>query len=88
MLKNKITQLITSNIDVHELVLMDLSEQHKNHQKSNSGGHFKLKIVSNNFLGKSLLERHKMIYSILGDMLKNEIHALSLKTLTIEELKR
>ena len=38
--------------------------------------------------GKSLLERHKMIYSILGDMLKNEIHALSLKTLTIEELKR
>ena len=88
MLKNKITQLITSNIDVHELVLMDLSEQHKNHRKSNSGGHFKLKIVSNNFLGKSLLERHKMIYSILGDMLQNEIHALSLKTLTIEELKR
>ena len=88
MLKNKITQLINSNIDVHELVLMDLSEQHKDHHKSNSGGHFKLKIVSNNFLGKSLLERHKMIYSILGDMLKNEIHALSLKTLTIEELKR
>ena len=88
MLKNKILELINSKIAVDKISIIDLTEQHKKHEKSNGGGHFKLKIVSNNFNGKSLLERHKMIYSILEDMLKNEIHALSLKTLTIEEFKK
>ena len=88
MLKNKIIDLITSQMDVHDISVIDLSEKHKGHEKSNTGGHFKLIVVANKFKNKSLIDRHRMIYFILDHMLKNEIHALSLKTLTIEEFKR
>lgn len=46
------------------------------------GQHFEAIIVCPDFEGKSLIERHKMVYSALGDKMKSEIHALSMKTLT------
>ncbi len=49
------------------------------------GQHFQALIVSATFFGKSLIERHRHVYSILGDRMKAEIHALSMKTLTPEE---
>ena len=44
-------------------------------------------IVSDDFQKISLLKRHKMVYKALGDLMKHEIHALSMKTLTIKEWK-
>mgnify|MGYP001486065227 CR=1 FL=1 len=41
--------------------------------------------VSSSFNGLNLLERHKLIYNALNDMIKQEIHALSMKTYTINE---
>lgn len=49
------------------------------------GTHFDAVIVSNEFEGKSLIERHKLVYSVLGDAMKERIHALSLKTFTPEQ---
>jgi acid stress-induced BolA-like protein IbaG/YrbA len=49
------------------------------------GRHFEAFVVCPAFAGKSLMERHRMVYSALGDRMKAEIHALSLKTLTPEE---
>ncbi len=49
------------------------------------GSHFYAKIVSQNFRGKSLLVRHQLIYAILGDKIRKEIHAISMQTLTPEE---
>ena len=49
------------------------------------GTHFEAVIVSDEFEGKSLIERHKLVYSVLGDAMKERIHALSLKTLTPEQ---
>lgn len=46
------------------------------------GTHFEAVIVSPEFEGKSLLERHKLVYEVLGDAMKERIHALSLKTYT------
>ncbi len=46
------------------------------------GTHFEALIVSTEFEGKSLIERHKLVYSVLGDAMKERIHALSLKTFT------
>ena len=85
MLKSKILDLLYKNINVNNIKINDLSDKHKNHVTSNSGGHFKITIVSDDFKNKSLLIRHKKIYSILDSMLKKEIHALSLQTLTIDE---
>jgi len=43
------------------------------------GSQFKLFIVSKLFEGKSLLDRHRLVYEVLGDLMKHEIHSLSFK---------
>lgn len=52
------------------------------------GTHFEAVIVSDGFEGKSLLERHQMVYKALGDAMKERIHALSLKTYTPEQWEK
>ena len=49
------------------------------------GQHFQATIVSPAFAGKRLIARHQMVYAVLGDRMREEIHALSMKTLTPEE---
>lgn len=49
------------------------------------GHHFEAVIVSEAFEGKRLIARHQMVYAVLGDRMKAEIHALSMKTLTPSE---
>lgn len=49
------------------------------------GSHFEAIIVSDEFEGKMLIERHKLVYAALGDAMKERIHALSMKTLTEEQ---
>jgi acid stress-induced BolA-like protein IbaG/YrbA len=49
------------------------------------GHHFEAVIVSPAFEGKRLIARHQLVYAALGDRMKAEIHALSMKTLTPTE---
>lgn len=49
------------------------------------GQHFSAVIVSPAFAGKSRIQRHQIVYAALGDRMREEIHALSMKTLTPEE---
>ncbi len=49
------------------------------------GHHFEAVIVCAAFEGKRLIARHQMVYAALGDRMKAEIHALSMKTLTPSE---
>lgn len=49
------------------------------------GHHFEAVIVSPLFEGKRPIARHQMVYAALGDRMRAEIHALSMKTLTPEE---
>ena len=49
------------------------------------GQHFFATIVSLNFEGKRLIQRHQLVYAALGDRMREEIHALSMKTLTPAE---
>ncbi|GAB7538852.1 BolA family protein [Burkholderia sp. 22PA0099] len=49
------------------------------------GQHFFATIVSAEFDGKRLIQRHQLVYAALGDRMKQEIHALSMKTLTPAE---
>jgi len=46
------------------------------------GRHFEAVIVSKIFDGKSRVQRHQVIFAVLGDKMKEDIHALSMKTLT------
>jgi acid stress-induced BolA-like protein IbaG/YrbA len=49
------------------------------------GRHFNALIVSPEFAGKRLIQRHQIVYAALGDRMREEIHALSMKTLTPDE---
>lgn len=49
------------------------------------GTHFEAVIVSAAFVGKSMVQQHQMVYAALGDRMRAEIHALSMKTLTPEQ---
>lgn len=49
------------------------------------GRHFSALIVSEAFAGKRPLARHQIVYAALGERMREEIHALSMKTLTPEE---
>jgi acid stress-induced BolA-like protein IbaG/YrbA len=48
------------------------------------GTHFEAVIVSPEFHGKSMVQQHQAVYAALGDRMKAEIHALSMRTLTPE----
>jgi len=52
------------------------------------GSHFDAVIVSSAFEGKRLIARHQLVYAALGDRMKAEIHALSMRTLTPEEFAK
>ncbi len=49
------------------------------------GQHFEALIVSSAFEGKSRVARHQLVYAALGERMKSEIHALSMRTLTPAE---
>jgi len=83
IIKNK----IKSNINIIKIEIIDQSSNHLNHPGNSGGGHYKALIISNDFDGKSLIERHQLIYSALGNLMTNEIHAFSMKTMTESEFK-
>ena len=49
------------------------------------GAHFEAVVVSAGFAGLSRVKRHQLVYAALGDRMREEIHALSMQTLTPEE---
>ena len=83
--KFKIQRLIENNLLIKKIEIIDESYKHLHHQKDTQGGHFKILIVSDKFENMTLIKRHKIIYNILDNMIKKEIHALSMKLLTIKE---
>jgi stress-induced morphogen len=60
------TQLPTAEIKARDL--------------TGGGDHWQLTIKATEFKGKSLIEQHQMVYKALGEMMRQEIHALSLDT--------
>ena len=68
------------------LEVIDDSAKHAGHAGARSGGgHYQLLIVSEHFAGKSTLQRHRLIYDALGELMRSRIHALSIRSLTPEE---
>lgn len=61
--------------------LTDDSERHRGHGGYNPAGesHFTLHIESAAFAGKSRVERQRMVYSALGDLMHERVHALSIR---------
>ncbi|WP_035051854.1 BolA family protein [Andreprevotia chitinilytica] len=61
------------------LELHDDSAAHAGHAGNTGGGHFDLVIVSKVFAGQTALQRHRTVYGLLGDLIPDQVHALSVK---------
>lgn len=81
-----IREKLTSAFLPSQLDIVDDSHKHAGHEGAKAGGgHFNVLIVSTAFEAKSLLQRHRMVYEAMGDAMKTEIHALSIKAHTPQE---
>ena len=67
------------------LEINDDSAEHAGHAGAREGGHYRLLIVSPHFAGKSTLQRHRLIYDALAELMRSRIHALSIRSLTPDE---
>ncbi len=67
--------------------IVDESHKHAGHAgaRESGGGHFNVTIVSRQFRDKSPIQRHRMVYTAVDDLMPREIHALSIRALTPDE---
>lgn len=82
-----IEQRLRAALAPQHIKVEDESAKHAGHAGAREGGgHFDVTIVSAQFAGKSLLQRHRLVYDALGEaMRKDDIHALSIHALTPDE---
>ena len=87
-LVQEIKSRLKKSMTIDHLTIMDDTGKHLRHKHYDVCKHFQIIIVSSTFEGISLLDRHKLVYQALDGMIKNEIHALGLKTIATSEWKK
>ena len=85
-----IEKKLTDGLTPMQLELTDESHLHAGHAGARPEGesHFRLFVVSGQFVNRGKIERQRMIYTILGDLMTSDIHALSIQALTPEEAEK
>ena len=83
--ESQITFILNEHLNIKKLEVINESYMHN--VPNNSETHFKLILVSDDFLNVSLIHRHKKVYLILEHLMK-KIHALSIHTFTHDEYQK
>ena len=79
---------LSDSLGLIHFEVKDFTGRHLNHKQHDGGFHLEAIIVSDDFTSKNLVERHRLVYEIMGNLMQKEIHALSMKTLTNEEWQK
>jgi BolA family transcriptional regulator, general stress-responsive regulator len=76
-----------ARLEPQRLELIDDSARHAGHAGARPEGesHFRLLIVAEAFTGRSRIERQRLVYDALGDLLRTDVHALSITVLSPAE---
>lgn len=84
---DRIRSKLTEHLAPQRLDVVDESHRHVGHAGHDGRGesHFAVAIVSDRFVGRTRIERQRMVHAILADELADRVHALSLRTLTPQE---
>jgi len=83
MIRTRLEQTLSPT----RLDITDDSHLHKGHAGAASGaGHFSVVIISAAFSGQTMVQRHRLVYRAVSDMMPGEIHALSIQALAPEEI--
>ena len=81
--ENLIQQQLEAALQPSALKIIDDSHLHAGHGAQ--GGHYTVHIIAEVFEGKSLIQRHRLVYDALQDLMAGEIHALSIQAKTPTE---
>lgn len=76
-----------AQLDPVALEIRDDSARHAGHAGARDGGHYVLHITSSRFAGLSTMQRHRLVYDAVGDLMQQGIHALSITARTPEETR-
>ena len=83
---NQIERILSETFTPSKLLVRDQSHLHAGHAGARDGkGHFAVSIVAEVFAKSSRLERHRLIFDALGDMMDMDIHALTITAQTPDE---
>ncbi len=84
----RIRQKLSAGLSPEHLEIVDESDRHAGHAGADAKGetHFHVTVVSDAFVGKSRVERQRMVYALLADELSERVHALGLTTRTPPEV--
>jgi BolA protein len=89
MITEQIKLRLTEAFQPEKIVVTDNSAAHAGHAGAEKGGgHYHVAIVSSKFEGHTLVKRHQLIYQALGDLMKQQIHALGIDALTPNETNK
>ena len=81
-----IRERLTNNLHPTELDIVDESARHAGHAGAASGGgHFIVNISASVFKDKTLIQRHRLVYDAVDDIMHSEIHALSIQAKAPDE---
>ena len=85
--KARIAQALTETLRPVRLDIVDESDRHAGHAGARPGGetHYRLYIVSPAFIGKSRVERHRMVNALLAAEFASGLHALAIAAATPDE---
>jgi len=81
----RIRQVLTARLAPVELVIRDDSAAHAGHAGAREGGHFSVMVVSDRFAGQTRMQRHQLVYAAVADLMRTDIHALSIQARTPQE---
>ena len=82
-----IVSRIREHLSAESVEIEDQSHLHAGHAgAAGGGGHYEVTIVASCFKGLNPLARHRLVYEAVGDLMKKEIHALSIQAYSAEEL--
>ena len=73
-----IEERLRTTLTPDSLEVIDDSAAHAGHAGARDGGHFTIRIVAAAFAGKNPIQRHRLIYAALADLMHRDIHALSI----------
>lgn len=77
---NEMRVRLETHFDPLDMELLDEGHLHVGHAGAKDGrGHFRLRIVSSKFEGKTMIQRHRLVYQLMGDLMKTDIHALTIE---------
>lgn len=81
-----IEDILRRKLEAQHVAVVDQSDLHENHPGAQAGGgHFQVLVVSKRFQGLSRIASQRLVYEALGELMEDEIHALSMRTLTPAE---